>query len=82
MASLEVYPKPDIMIRLFVLFKGISSDDRGAWPQVTVDHTIWSSVIGVDTRRTGNKLLYRVLEWGGMEVETSLWPDGRQAIWK
>ncbi|GAA5845873.1 hypothetical protein JCM9279_002407 [Rhodotorula babjevae] len=65
-AELDVEPKPDVVTRIFLLFKGVepgtsSSSGTGA---AEVD---WVRVVGVDEVKAHDELLFRVLEWGGME---------------
>ncbi|KAG1888813.1 hypothetical protein F4604DRAFT_1950600 [Suillus subluteus] len=54
-ASLHISPQPDVVTRIFMLFK----EKDVAW---------WVDVVGVDPARAGDATLFRVLEWGGMEV--------------
>ena len=52
-----------------MLFRGIMEDDVGQWKdaRARVADVNWANVVGVreEARDTG---LFRVLEWGGMEV--------------
>ncbi|KAG2335785.1 hypothetical protein BDR05DRAFT_1001911 [Suillus weaverae] len=54
-ASLSIPPQPDIVTRVFMLFR----EKDVAW---------WADVVGVDLARASDMALFRVLEWGGMEV--------------
>jgi hypothetical protein len=60
------------MTRVFMLFKGVSVDSLPAWPKALAkseaDVSFWADVVGVDIEKTLDAKLYRVLEWGGMEV--------------
>ncbi|KAF5386694.1 hypothetical protein D9615_001975 [Tricholomella constricta] len=69
-APLEITPKPDVITRVFMLFKGIR--DPKAWPsarkRVLDDMSRWADIVGVDLAAVANKDLSRVLEWGAMEI--------------
>ncbi|KAJ7762959.1 hypothetical protein B0H16DRAFT_1311466, partial [Mycena metata] len=71
-AALDISPTPDVITRLFMLFKGIADDDvAGAWAGARAadnDGERWLRVVGLDAERTADASLFRVLEWGGMEV--------------
>ncbi|KAK7047902.1 hypothetical protein VNI00_006230 [Paramarasmius palmivorus] len=70
-APLEVTPQPDVITRVFMLFKGISVD-TGVWDaalkRASLDHAVWRDVVGVDVQKAWDHSLFRVLEWGGMEL--------------
>ena len=55
-----------------MLFQGVDNDELGLWPASQVkgseDVGFWVGVVGVDVGRTLDKQLFRVIEWGGMEV--------------
>ncbi|KAG9021165.1 hypothetical protein FS837_007510, partial [Tulasnella sp. UAMH 9824] len=71
-APLEISPRPDIVTRVYMLFQGIAQGELDRWQEAQerslegVD--IWKAIVGVDETRQYNKDLFRVLEWGGMEV--------------
>ncbi|PBK81571.1 hypothetical protein ARMGADRAFT_1048796 [Armillaria gallica] len=71
-APLDIEPKPDVVIRVFMLFKGVCEDDldewEGALSRASEDAELWKGIVGVDTERMRDETLFRVLEWGGMEV--------------
>ncbi|KAG1742153.1 hypothetical protein EDB19DRAFT_1907619 [Suillus lakei] len=71
-ASLNISPQPDVVTRVFMLFRGISEEHLENWSnaqmQAEKDVTWWVDVVGVDPARAGDVALFRVLEWGGMEV--------------
>ncbi|KAG2136981.1 uncharacterized protein EDB93DRAFT_1253836 [Suillus bovinus] len=71
-ASLSISPQPDVVTRVFMLFKGICEEDLVNWAsaqdQAEKDVAWWVDVVGVDPARAGDVTLFRVLEWGGMEV--------------
>ena len=72
-AQMRVSPAPDVVTRVFMLFRGVRSDDVGLWApaaaRATAEDgaTFWTKVVGVDVRAS-DRTLFRVLEWGGMEV--------------
>ena len=55
-----------------MVFGGIKESELEAWPVAKMrekgDVSFWVDVVGVDVGRTVNKGLFRVIEWGGMEV--------------
>ncbi|KAG1869446.1 hypothetical protein DFJ58DRAFT_766224 [Suillus subalutaceus] len=71
-ASLSISPQPDVVTRVFMLFRGISREHLENWSnaqmQAEKDVAWWVDVVGVDPARAGDMTLFRVLEWGGMEV--------------
>jgi hypothetical protein len=73
-AQMRVSPVPDVVTRVFMLFRGVRSDDVGLWApaaaRATAEDgaTFWTKVVGVDAVRASDRTLFRVLEWGGMEV--------------
>ena len=72
---MRVSPAPDVVTRIFMLFRGVRSDDVDLWAQAAArtteedGATFWTKVVGVDAMRASDHTLFRVLEWGGMEVE-------------
>jgi hypothetical protein len=74
-APMLVSPTPDIVTRVFMLFRGVASADVELWQSASVltsiahEATSWAQVVGVDARRASDRGLFRVLEWGGMEVK-------------
>ncbi|KAF8594411.1 hypothetical protein BDV93DRAFT_481881 [Ceratobasidium sp. AG-I] len=72
-APLSVLPKPDIVTRVFMLFRGVDETEIESWAparaMASQDPSIWKTIVGVDLDRTLNTGLFRVLEWGGMEVK-------------
>jgi hypothetical protein len=58
-----------------MLFRGVTESDFAAWPnalaRATEDVETWERVIGVDVEKAVDERLFRVLEWGGMEVVAS-----------
>ncbi|KAJ7592407.1 hypothetical protein C8J56DRAFT_928596 [Mycena floridula] len=69
-APLDISPQPDVVTRVFMIFKGVG--DISQWPSAVQragqDVVFWRDIIGVDVAATTNAGLFRVLEWGGMEV--------------
>jgi hypothetical protein len=74
-AQMRVSPTPDVVTRVFMLFRGVAADDLGLWEQAATrataedGATFWARVVGVDLARASDRGLFRVLEWGGMEVK-------------
>ncbi|THU78752.1 hypothetical protein K435DRAFT_769209 [Dendrothele bispora CBS 962.96] len=72
-APLDVTPKPDVVARVFMLFRGIPEDEIDEWSSASeraaegVER--WQDIVGVDKSKVTDESLYRVLEWGGMEVK-------------
>ena len=72
-APIDIDPRPDVLTRVFMLYKGVTEDClHSQWPNAiarsTEDVSLWKDVVGVNTERALDPQLYRVLEWGGMEV--------------
>lgn len=71
-APLEISPRPDITTRIFMIFKGVGEDQLADWSDARAmaekDVAWWGDVVGVELARTSDPTLFRVLEWGGMEV--------------
>lgn len=63
---------PDVVTRVFMLFQGISEADLAAWieaeERTKEDVSRWNSVVGIDEVKQKDETLFRVLEWGGMEI--------------
>ncbi|KAG2152605.1 uncharacterized protein EDB93DRAFT_254693 [Suillus bovinus] len=71
-ASLHISPQPDVVTRVCMLFKGIRQEHLANWANAQMraekDVDWWVDVVGVDPARASDVTLFRVLEWGGMEV--------------
>ncbi|KAG1852767.1 hypothetical protein DFJ58DRAFT_703778 [Suillus subalutaceus] len=71
-ASLSISPQPDVVTRIFMLFRGICKEHLTDWSNAQIqaekDVGWWADVVGVDLSRASDMALFRVLEWGGMEV--------------
>ncbi|KAF8271149.1 hypothetical protein EI94DRAFT_614301 [Lactarius quietus] len=75
-AELHIVPAPDIVTRVFMLFRGVAAGDLGLWEAASAraegtsgdGPTSWVDIVGVDATRAADSRLFRVLEWGGMEV--------------
>lgn len=71
-APLNVIPAPDVKTRVFMLFMGIEENQIELWGQAAAmarkDVTVWRDIVGIEIAKVHDKSLFRVLEWGGMEV--------------
>ncbi|KAG8763349.1 hypothetical protein FRC11_004477 [Ceratobasidium sp. 423] len=72
-APLNITPAPEVVTRVFMLFRGVEEGEIGYWSDAEAiahkDVAMWRDVVGVDVTKVSNKPLFRVLEWGGMEVK-------------
>jgi len=75
-AKMRVSPTPDVVTRVFMLFRGVAQGDLDPWSQAAArataedGATFWTDVVGgIDSARASDGSLFRVLEWGGMEVK-------------
>jgi len=72
---MHISPVPDVVTRVFMLFCGVSPGDLGIWAPAAArvaaedGATFWAQVVGIDPVRASDRGLFRVLEWGGMEVK-------------
>lgn len=79
-ARLDVQPKPDVVVRIFMLFRGVKALDLPSKWTSSIERKVesestegfWRSVVGVDTAKMQDSTLLRVIEWGGMEVRDIL----------
>ncbi len=71
-APMSIEPKPDVVTRVFMIFHGISeSDEKWAEARTRASQDVqgvWRDAVGIDAGRALDASLFRVLEWGGMEV--------------
>ncbi|KAG9109693.1 hypothetical protein FRC07_008272, partial [Ceratobasidium sp. 392] len=71
-APMSVTPAPDVITRVFMLFQGIEEGKLGSWTEAqtraTQSPSMWKDIVGVDIDNAGEAKLFRVLEWGGMEI--------------
>ncbi|KAF6747243.1 hypothetical protein DFP72DRAFT_1149685 [Ephemerocybe angulata] len=71
-APLTVEPVPDVVARIFMLFKGVKANELAVWSEArelaSEDVGRWTDVVGVDLKKVRDAGLFRVIEWGGMEV--------------
>ncbi|KAH8986043.1 hypothetical protein EDB86DRAFT_3105465 [Lactarius hatsudake] len=72
-APMRIAPAPDVVTRVFMLFRGVSVGELGLWEAASArahadGARLWADVVGVDAARAADSGLFRVLEWGGMEV--------------
>ena len=71
-APLSVNPKPDVVTRVFMIFRGVAErDDKwdAARARASDVDCAWKDAVDIDYERALDSSLFRVLEWGGMEVE-------------
>ena len=70
-AELRVEPKPDVVTRVMMLFRGVAEEDVGAWAvareRASAGSVDWASVVGVKAEALEEEI-FRVLEWGAAEV--------------
>ncbi|KAK0454157.1 uncharacterized protein EV420DRAFT_1645011 [Desarmillaria tabescens] len=71
-ASLEIEHKPDIVTTVFMLFKRVCEDEFDEWDEahlrISDGVAFWRGIVGVNEVKMGDEGLFKVLEWGGMEV--------------
>ncbi|VDB95548.1 unnamed protein product [Peniophora sp. CBMAI 1063] len=71
-ARLTVIPSPDVVTRVFMVFRGVSEREMTEWEPAVErageDVAFWKDVVGIDASAAQDASLFRVLEWGGMEV--------------
>lgn len=71
-APLDISPAPAVSTRVFMLFKGVCEENLDLWQEAQAraddDVAMWRDVVGVDIEKASDEKLFRVLEWGGMEV--------------
>jgi hypothetical protein len=71
-APMTVTPVPDVTTRVFMLFKGVDEKELESWAEARIkagdNPNVWRDIVGVNVEKAGNVGLFRVLEWGGMEV--------------
>ncbi|GAA5828604.1 hypothetical protein JCM11251_000872 [Rhodosporidiobolus azoricus] len=65
-AKLAIEPKADVVTRVFLLFQGVEDEEAKAWKKP--DEVDWVKEVGVEEEKVRDDQLFRVLEWGGMEV--------------
>ena len=71
---MNVSPAPEVITRVFMLFRGVAEKDLAQWAparnRAEEDVSFWTKVVGVGVAKASDAGLYRVLEWGGMEIRT------------
>ncbi|QRV96131.1 ubiquitin family protein [Ceratobasidium sp. AG-Ba] len=68
-APMRVTPSPDVTTRVFMLFRGVEEEELALWEGSPKGVHEWKDVVGVDVQKASDKNMFRVLEWGGMEVK-------------
>ncbi|EJF58375.1 ubiquitin-domain-containing protein [Dichomitus squalens LYAD-421 SS1] len=68
-AELEVTPLPDVITRVFMLFGGVEAEEVELWSEAMeqVGKVDWVDIVGVKSGAWDERV-FRVLEWGAMEV--------------
>ena len=68
-AELSITPKPDVVTRVFMLFRGVCAEDTDTWSEACsrTDTVDWAKVVGVK-RGAWDLSRFRALEWGAMEL--------------
>jgi hypothetical protein len=71
-APMAVTPAPDATTRVFMLFRGVEENELEFWEKAQIkageSPDVWQNIVGVDVEKAEDTGLFRVLEWGGMEV--------------
>ncbi|KAJ7587379.1 hypothetical protein C8J56DRAFT_1081559 [Mycena floridula] len=72
-APLDISPVPDVVTRVFMVFRGIKDLDVSEWKEaielVQEEPSFWCQVIGVNLALQKHwQDVFKVLEWGGMEM--------------
>ncbi|KIJ27282.1 hypothetical protein M422DRAFT_784968 [Sphaerobolus stellatus SS14] len=72
-ALLDASPRPNIIMRVFMLFKRVNDDElESSWnhavQRASRDVDFWVDVVGVDIRRATDFSLFRILERGGIKA--------------
>lgn len=70
-ARLTVTPAPDVVTRVFMIFRGVEESElqwAPALDRADEDPASWVDIVGIDASAARNTSLFRVIEWGGMEV--------------
>ena len=67
-AVLQVEPHPDVITRIFLLFKPLVELDDG-WTACLGRDIDWVSVVGISPV-ANDSTVFRVVEWGGMMVNS------------
>ncbi|KAF7293238.1 Ubiquitin family protein [Mycena chlorophos] len=70
-APLSVVPTPNVITRIFMIFRALDADDRELWEgKEQREAVMWRAVVGVpEKKQQTDSALFMVLEWGGMEVK-------------
>ncbi|QRV94996.1 ubiquitin family protein [Ceratobasidium sp. AG-Ba] len=68
-APMRINPTPDVTTRVFMLFRGVKQADLDFWAEAVKDVNEWGDIVGVDAQKATDTSIFRVLEWGGMELK-------------
>ncbi|KAG8943354.1 hypothetical protein FRC04_002910 [Tulasnella sp. 424] len=70
-APLDITPRPDVVTRIFMLFRRVKAGDVEKWQEArdraSESPELWKQAVGVE-ERAADASVFRVVEWGGMEV--------------
>ncbi|BGP04026.1 Proteophosphoglycan 5 [Rhodotorula toruloides ATCC 204091] len=66
LSSFVVQPTPDVTTRIFLLYKAIDKDEVKDWTHA--DEIDWVEEVDVDVAAARDESLFRVFEWGSLEV--------------
>ncbi|KAJ2912266.1 hypothetical protein MD484_g8146, partial [Candolleomyces efflorescens] len=73
-APLHFEPAPDVVARIIMLFKGVDETELRLWEEARerkeVSVEFWKDVVGADVEKLQDASLFRVIEWGGMEIRS------------
>ena len=69
-AELRVEPRPDVVTRAMMLFRSVGEGEVLLWADARrrVATVHWAAVVGVRASEAQDTSLFRVLEWGAIEV--------------
>ncbi|QRV96151.1 polyubiquitin-C [Ceratobasidium sp. AG-Ba] len=72
-APMKIEPAPDVVSRVFMVFKGVEKSQLGAWSEAhtraSMNPSMWTDIVGIKLDMAKDEKLFRVLEWGGMEIK-------------
>jgi len=51
-----------------MIYRGVRDEELEQWESMECLPESWASVVGVNVQQAHDTALFRVLEWGGMEI--------------